>query len=93
MVRFSADADALRSTATQLDAVRDDAGSFTETCTNDVGHPGLAEALSEAAARAVDGWASAVADIEEMATRLRSSANVYEVADNDFAPHGDGAPR
>jgi hypothetical protein len=91
MVRFAVDPESLRATAGKVEALRDDAGSFTETCSADPGHPGLAAAISELGAKAATSWSAASADLEETASRLRSSAEVYEAADQDSAPNDGGA--
>lgn len=89
MPKFAVDPDALRATAAEVDDVRHTAGAFDETCPADVGHAGLAKAISLLAADNARSWNDASDDLGRLAERLRQSAELYERTDRDLVtPEG-----
>ena len=87
--RFSVDPEALRTTAAQLDRVRDSAGAFVETCPAELGHADLAQATSRLAIDMAGSWRDATEDLTNLAERLRQSADLYERTDQDLVVPGE----
>jgi hypothetical protein len=85
MVKFAVDPESLRAAADVVDGIRGDAGNFTETCPADPGHAALATAISQVAGKVTTSWSEHTKGLEEIASRLRSSADLYERADRDSA--------
>lgn len=97
MVRFSVDPGPLRAVADKVDAVRAEvAAGSVGVAGGDVGHPDLANAAAAFQSKASTSWSEQVQALEEIVTRLRGSASVYDSADQDAAPRtasaGEGLP-
>jgi hypothetical protein len=90
MVKFSSDPDALAAAAEQLAALSDEAESFTDTCEADAGHADLSAAISEMLAKVATSWSEQVAEVGEIATRLKLTSDLYRRADEDSAPRVEG---
>jgi hypothetical protein len=71
-------------------AVRGDAGTFTETCTADAGHDELGGVISQLLSRVASGWSEQTAELNEVADRLKTTADLYQRADEDSAPRSEG---
>ncbi|MEZ3158110.1 type VII secretion target [Microbacterium sp. BWR-S6Y] len=91
MTVFAADPESLRSSAKLYEGIRDDAGSFTESCASDLGHDAITAGLSEVAGMVGTAWSQQAAALEEIASRLRTSADLYEQADTNSALRDDGS--
>jgi replicative DNA helicase len=86
MVRFAVDPDALDAAADAVTEIRADAGHLSAEATADVGHAALSSVVSQFMSAASDSWRSRVQELEEISSRLRASAEVYQRADIESAP-------
>ncbi|WJS90911.1 MULTISPECIES: hypothetical protein [Microbacterium] len=90
--KFSVDPDALRPVAEKIDAIRAEvAAGGVSGLDGDVGHADLAAAAAGLQAKASSSWSEQVRALQEVVTRLRGSASLYEKADQDAVPRAAAA--
>jgi hypothetical protein len=87
MAQFAVDPEALRAVAAKVEGIGADAGGLTVECPTDAGHAAMASALSEIDVAAGDAWTRGIDDLHQLATRLRSGADLYETVDRGFSPN------
>lgn len=80
-MQFSADPEQLRRAARALDDLHNSLSPMSETCVPNCGHSALEARLSQAVGEATSLWSGATSFIDEVAVRLRSSADLYERSD------------
>lgn len=87
LTNFSVDPDALRPVADKIDAIRAEvAAGGVSGLDGDVGHADLATAAADLQVKASSSWSEQVRALQEVVTRLRGSAALYEKADQDAVP-------
>ncbi|WP_295835482.1 hypothetical protein [uncultured Microbacterium sp.] len=86
MARFRADPEALRAVAAKLEAISADAGCLTTISPTDAGHADMASSLTEISGMVGDAWTRGLDDLDQLATRLRSGAELYEAVDRSISP-------
>jgi hypothetical protein len=89
MTTFSVDPAAVRAAGTQLEDARGSVPTASWPEGTDFGHAGLATAATDYTARLSGLWVNRLEELDEIASRLRTSADAYEQADADGAAgHG-----
>ncbi|MFG6502500.1 hypothetical protein [Microbacterium sp. P05] len=86
MVAYSVDAETLRSTADKMQGVRDGATKADDPEGGDWGNAALAQATSALTAKMNETWAARTEELDEIVSRLRSTADLYERADRESVP-------
>lgn len=82
----------MRPIADKIDAIRGEvAAGGVSGVEGEVGHADLAAAAAGLQAQASSSWSEQVRALQEVVTRLRASASLYEKADQDAAPRAAAA--
>ncbi len=86
MARFRTDPEALRAVAAKIEAISMDTGCLATISPADAGHADMASALTEISAVVGDAWTQGLDDLDQLAARLRSGAELYEAVDRNISP-------
>lgn len=89
MVAYTVEPEALRATAGQVQSASDRATAPLWPADGDLGHAGLADAANALTAKSSSSWAARSEELDAIAQRLRSSAEIYERADIESVPGED----
>jgi hypothetical protein len=89
MTTFSVDPTAVRAAATQLEDARCSVPAASWLNGTDFGHATLATAAADYTTHLSELWENRLEELDEIASRLRTSADAYEQADADGAASHD----
>ena len=86
MVSFSVDPEALDSAADKVQAIADETTSSQVSTEPDWGNGELASAAAEHREAFNASWSEQLEQVEDVASRLRTTADAYEEADRESVP-------